>query len=294
MNCRICLVKAFSFLRMSTDMLSEPFLDEKLRRVLPELKLDRCPQCNSLWTSDARRDQSLLIEAYARAPDSYFDEQLTDPRFAAFYQWLENLLCDYTAGRTILDVGCGDGAFLKSLSSEWFKWGLEPSRSGAEMAAARNVQINRGTLETCPEPRRVDVISAIDVLEHLVDPHAFIESCKQRLSTGGLVLIVTGDANSWTARVSGPQWSYLRWCGHISVFSGSALRKLLRAHGFEILTWRRWDHPASPGALAWWRVYLLEPARRVLGWNNSSYPFWRDHQVVLGKLANNATTGYAA
>lgn len=291
MNCRICLVKAFPFFRACTDVLSEPFLDEKLRRVLPELKLDRCPQCGSLWTSDARRDQKLLLEAYARAPDTYFDDQLTDPRFAAFYQWLESLLCEYTAGRTILDVGCGDGAFLKALSSEWFKWGLEPSGSGANMAAARNLQINRGTLETCPEPRRVDVLSAVDVLEHLVDPHAFIESCKQRLSPGGLMLLVTGDANSWTARAAGPQWSYLRWCGHISVFSGSALRNLLRAHGFEILTWRRCDHPASPGALAWWRVRVLEPARRVLGRTKSWYPFWRDHQAMIAKLANAEPSG---
>ena len=40
------------------------------------------------------------------------------------------------------------------------------------------------------------------------------------------------------------------------------------------------------GAIAWWRVHLLEPARRVLGRNKSWYPFWRDHQAVIARLSN--------
>ncbi|HEX3248839.1 MAG TPA: hypothetical protein VHS05_05380, partial [Pyrinomonadaceae bacterium] len=74
------------------------------------------------------------------------------------------------------------------------------------------------------------------------------------------------------------------WCGHISVFSQSGLRKLLESHGFEILAWSRCEHPSSPGAAAWWRVHLLEPARRMLGRNRSWYPFWRDHQMVVARL----------
>jgi SAM-dependent methyltransferase len=284
MNCRICQVKAAPFLCIPTSELSEPFLDETLRAVLPELKLDRCPQCGSLWASDARQDKDLLLRIYARTPDSYFDSQVTDPRFTAFYQLLERLLFEHATGRRILDVGCGNGAFLKALSSAWSKWGLEPSRSGAQMAVARNLIVNCGTLETCPEPQQIDVLAALDVVEHLVNPHAFIESCKQRLAPGGLVLLVTGDADSWAARTAGSQWSYIRWCGHVSVFSGVSLQHLLRSHGFEILTWLRCDHPASPGGLAWWRVHLLEPVRGLFGRVQSWYPFWRDHQILIAQL----------
>ena len=92
------------------------------------------------------------------------------------------------------------------------------------------------------------------------------------------------DADSYAARIAGRQWSYLRWCGHISVFSQSGLQKLLQTHGFEVLTWQRCEHPSSPGALAWWRVHMLEPARRVLGRSKSWYPFWRDHQMLVARL----------
>ena len=192
----------------------------------------------------------------------------------------------HVSGRTILDVGCGEGVFLSTISDEWSKQGVEPSASGASLARKRNLDVARATLDTAPKQYQVDLISALDVIEHVIDPHHFVESFKRHLRPGGVVLLLTGDADSYAARVAGPQWSYLRWCGHISVFSQSGLRKLLQSHGFEVLSWQRCEHPSSPGAKAWWRVHLLEPARLALGRNKSWYPFWRDHQTLVARLKN--------
>ena len=272
-------------MRISSDGLDEPFLDETLRQQLPELKLRRCQRCGCLWADDARRDEATLVAAYERVSDSYFESLENDPRYLQFYRWLEQLLKKYVSGRTILDVGCGDGTFLSSLSDDWSKRGVEPSVSGARLARERRLEVACGTLETTA-PDEVDLISALDVIEHVVDPHNFVESLKQQLRKGGAVLLLTGDADAYPARIAGSRWSYLRWCGHISVFSRTGLRRLLESHGFEVITSQRCEHPSSPGAFAWWRVYLLEPARRILGRNRSWYPFWRDHQVVIARLPN--------
>jgi SAM-dependent methyltransferase len=284
MNCRICSSKTVPFLRVSTDDLDEPFLDATLRARLPELELHRCAECGCLWTNDARRDDRLLAEAYARVVDAYFDSQENDPRYVQFYKELERFVKQHVSGRTILDVGCGDGVFLSCISNEWSKQGLEPSASGATLARKKNLDVANATLDTAPERYEADVVSALDVIEHVIDPHQFVESCKHHLRPRGVMLLVTGDADSYPAKIAGPQWSYLRWSGHISVFSRSGLRRLLESHGFEILAWSRCDHPSSPGGFAWWRVHLLEPARRVLGRNRSWYPFWRDHQMVVARL----------
>ena len=286
MNCRVCGKDTYPFLRISTDGLDEPFLDGALREQLPELKLRRCGDCGCLWANDARQSDQLLTEAYERVVETYFDSQENDPRYVRFYKQLEQLATQHVLGRTILDVGCGEGVFLSTISDEWSKQGLEPSASGASLATKRNLNVTRATLDTAPENFEVDLISALDVIEHVIDPHHFVESLKQHLRPSGVVLLLTGDADSYAARVAGSQWSYLRWCGHISVFSQSGLRKLLESHGFEVLSWRRCEHPSSPGARAWWRVHLLEPARRALGRNKSWYPFWRDHQTVLARLKN--------
>lgn len=284
MNCRICLKETEPFLRISTDDLNEPFLNGPLREELPELRLRRCPECRCLWADDARQQDQLLTKAYERVIDSYFDSSENDVRYICFYKWLEQLISRHVSGRTILDVGCGEGMFLSTLSDEWSKQGLEPSASGASLARKRNLDVTRGTLDSSPRQYEVDLIAALDVIEHVIDPHGFVESFKRHLKPGGVVLLLTGDAESYAARVAGSQWSYLQWCGHISVFSQSGLRKLMQSHGFEVLAWERCEHPSSPGAIAWWRVHLLEPARQILGRNKSWYPFWRDHQALVARL----------
>jgi SAM-dependent methyltransferase len=284
MNCRICSTKTDPFLRVSTDELDEPFLDATLRARLPELQLRRCGECGCLWANDARQADRVLIDAYERVVDAYFDSPERDPRFVRFYKNLEHFVTRHASGRTILDVGCGDGAFLSCISNDWSKQGLEPSASGATLARQKNLDVAHATLDTAPKQYEADVVSALDVIEHVTDPHQFVESFKRHLRPRGVVLLLTGDADSYPAKIAGPQWSYLRWCGHISVFSQSGLRRLLESHGFEILAWSRCEHPSSPGAVAWWRVHLLEPARRALGRNRSWYPFWRDHQMVVARL----------
>jgi SAM-dependent methyltransferase len=284
MDCRVCGKETDPFVRIASDGLDEPFLDDALRQQLPELRLRRCCECGCLWADDARQDEATLVAAYGRVGDSYFESTENDLRYQQFYRWLEQLLKQHVSGRTVLDVGCGDGSFLSTLSDEWSKHGVEPSASGARLARNRKLDVACATLDTTMKPYEVDLISALDVIEHVVDPHQFVESLKRHLRTGGVVLLLTGDADALPARIAGPQWSYLRWCGHISVFSQSGLRQLLESHGFEIIDSKRCEHPSSPGAVAWWRVHLLEPARRVLGRNKSWYPFWRDHQAVVARL----------
>lgn len=284
MNCRVCGKQTYLFLTVSADDLDEPFLDATLRAQLPELRLRRCRECGCLWASDVRQDNGILAKAYERVIDSYFDSQECDPRYVSFYRRLEQLVRRHVSGTEILDVGCGDGVFLATISNEWSKQGIEPSTCGASLARKRHLDVARGTLDNSSKQYKVDLISALDVIEHVIEPHDFVESVKRHLRPGGVVLLLTGDADSFAARIAGPQWSYLRWCGHISVFSQSGLRELLQSHDFEILQWSRCGHPSSPGALAWWRVHLLEPARKVLGRNKSWYPFWRDHQVMVARV----------
>ena len=286
MKCRVCDGQTKPFMRISSNGLDEPFLDHALREQLPELKLRRCSHCGCLWADDARQNEATLVAAYERVSDSYFESTESDPRYLQFYHRLEQLLNEHVPGRTILDVGCGDGTFLSALSDQWSKRGVEPSVSGARLARERKLDVACGTLDTATQPDAVDLISALDVIEHVVDPHNFMKSLKRYLRKGGAVLLLTGDADAFPARIAGAQWSYLRWCGHISVFSRAGLRRLLESHGFEVIASQRCEHPSSPGAVAWWRVHLLEPARRVLGRNKSWYPFWRDHQVVIARLSN--------
>jgi len=284
MKCRICGAATRSFLSTSTDGLDEPFLNESLRQELRELQLCQCSECGCLWAQDARTADSVLMSSYEQLVDVYFAPPLVEAKYKQFYQWLEQLAKNHTSGKSVLDVGCGDGLFLASISQRWLKQGLEPSSAGAKLARKKNLTIACGTLDDLPQDYEADLLCALDVIEHVLDPHSFLNALKKHLKPGGIVLILTGDSTSLPARVAGPQWSYLKWCGHVSVLSQAGLRKALEDSGFEVVAWKRCEHPSSPGFIAWWRVHLLEPVRRVMGRNKSWYPFWRDHQAVVARL----------
>ena len=287
MNCRVCGAKVEPFLTVSTNELDEPFLDGDLRQCLPELRLSRCASCGCLWATDARQCEQTLLQAYERLTGDYFESEAVGREYQEFYEWLEDLMEQHQCGRSILDVGCGEGNFLSTLSQKWSKRGVEPSAAGVELSRRKNLEVALGTLDSSDERYDADLISALDVVEHVVDPHRFIESIKRHLKPNGLLLLFTGDSSSYPAKVAGARWSYLRWCGHISIFSALGLKELLKSHGFEIVAWKRCEHPSSPGFTAWWRVHLLEPARRILGRAKSWYPFWRDHQIVIARLKLN-------
>jgi SAM-dependent methyltransferase len=231
-----------------------------------------------------RTDDDVLTRAYKHLISDYFEPPPNEQKYRQFYQWLERLIEVHARGNEILDVGCGDGLFLASMSTHWSKQGIEPSAVGAELARRKHLNVVCGTLGDLPKSCRVDLLSALDVIEHVAEPHAFLESLKTKLRPGGLLLILTGDSTSLPARLAGPQWSYLRWSGHVSIFSAAGLRRVLEDHGFQVVAWKRCEHPSSPGFTAWWRVHLLEPVRRVIGRNRSWYPFWRDHQAVVARL----------
>ena len=155
MNCRVCNTATDAFMRVSSDGLDEPFLDDALRRQLPELKLQRCGQCGCLWADDARQDEATLVAAYERVSDSYFEPAENDPRFQRFYRWIEQLMKQHVAGRTILDVGCGDGTFLSTLSDEWSKHGVEPSVSVHGWPESEILMLRVRTLDTATKPYKV-------------------------------------------------------------------------------------------------------------------------------------------
>lgn len=91
----------------------------------------------------------------------------------------------------ILDVGCGDGHFLSICQNRgWETYGIEPSRELAEYADKKVGNIKQGFYDKNDYPEKYfDVISMIQVLEHIANPCSFLETAKYHLKTNGIVVI---------------------------------------------------------------------------------------------------------
>lgn len=97
----------------------------------------------------------------------------------------------------ILDVGIGYGAFLKLLEDEGYTnlYGMDPFPKSIEIASAHTGGVLReGRIEDTSWPFSAgifDVITCLDVIEHLENPALFFRHCRRYLKDKGLVVVST-------------------------------------------------------------------------------------------------------
>lgn len=137
----------------------------------------------------------------------------------------------------VLDIGCGDGAFLEALrNAGWTGEGVEMSPVAAAAAKARGLTVHTGTLETLSFPDgRFTTIRFWHVLEHLIDPAAALRRIVRWLAPGGELILGVPNAASFSARVFGPRWTAWELPRHLYHFTPATIACLLRAQGFSAI-----------------------------------------------------------
>ena len=106
----------------------------------------------------------------------------------------------------LLDVGCGRGLFLRRLHDRFPEWQLsgtdpEPGGVSASSSLVPSATIRQGFVDSIPFPTAsFDVVSAWDVLEHVIDLGAALSEMKRCLVPGGVLAVVIPVYDS----VSGP------------------------------------------------------------------------------------------
>jgi hypothetical protein len=165
---------------------------------------------------------------------SYFEEIDTgwedrNKTILNFVRWI-NLLPAIHLSRKIpiLDFGCGIARLVMDLNRDGFNaYGFEPFSKDAPLTGRIFNDWNRArrTLE------RVNLVTCIEVLEHLRDPGAVLSEISKILIPSGYLLIST---EAYTTDVHTEDWYYLNpSAGHVSIFSERSLRLLLSRYQFE-------------------------------------------------------------
>ncbi len=136
------------------------------------------------------------------------------------------------ASGRVLDVGCGSGGFLTSLPAGLEKFGVEPSVASAAAATHLGVSILGHTLADLPPESRFDVITVIDVIEHVADPAALMDDILPHLAPHGCLIVATGDPQcaAWRKLFRARFW-YSSFPEHISFPSQEFFRIWQQRHG---------------------------------------------------------------
>ncbi len=134
-----------------------------------------------------------------------------------------------TTGR-LLDIGCGNGGFLRAVS----RWVTGWSLFGNELHDTYRDIVERipqvEALHTCTStqvPGEFDVVSMLHVLEHIASPREFLAGLQCKLAPGGMLLIQVPDhaRNPFDLLIA----------DHCSHFTGETLTNLVHAAGYQPL-----------------------------------------------------------
>ena len=106
-------------------------------------------------------------------------------------------------GKSALDVGCGGGLLAEPLA----RLGAEVTGVDAspeviavarEHAAGMGLAIDYRVADLLELEGQFDLITCMEVIEHVADPAAFVQALAKRLAAGGLLILSTPNATGWS------------------------------------------------------------------------------------------------
>jgi SAM-dependent methyltransferase len=214
-----------------------------------------CPACGHGFIA-AERLRDVKLEQLYHHGYAGFSE---DPVFAAACRKLtrDEILPRTRPGASLLDVGCGNGEFLRAaLDAGLAAEGFDVSEAAADFCRRRGLTARAGDFQKATFERTFDVITFWDVLEHLLDPVAALQKARSLLAPGGLLFTKTpgtaGLSLGLTALVPRLGGALLAVPAHIQFFGAASMTRVLdRAgyHDIEMLPPIRLRSQTSGGSL---------------------------------------------
>ncbi len=139
----------------------------------------------------------------------------------------------------LLDVGAGSGILVEAATHAGLTAvGIEPSTWLVEVGKLHNLNILEGVLPNSSVGINYDIVTVVDVIEHVVDPYELLVAVRTVLRPGGICLIVTPDVGSLAAKILGFKWWHFR-VAHISYFNRRNLTLLAKRAGLKPCSFTR-------------------------------------------------------
>lgn len=173
---------------------------------------------------------------------------------------------------TLLDVGCGNGAYMAEMAQRGFTvTGVEISPLASKVVTKRGFPVVSGDFLTATLPREAfDVVTMNHYLEHCLDPRANLKKAHELLKEGGHLIVGVPNFSSWPSRHFGSHWSDLELPRHTFHFGQAGLVRLLEACEFRIQNIR---HVATADAGSIATSLLVKSGKRTDTFVQRLYPF---------------------
>jgi len=226
MDCRIC----------STEV--KPYLSKNGFDVF------LCPACG-FGQADVTPEQivDFYDQSYFEGEKALFAQAERVPVPPTHRFWIEQQLAAIRSGPglKVLEIGPGLGGPLASYFQQSRPdvqyTAVEVSEYATERLRSRGLDVHCGRIADPAIMDRFrgqfDLVFGTEVIEHDLEPHAFIGGVGQVLKPGGRAAFTTGNIQGWMARRNGASWYYMAPPAHVSFYSPDSAKQLFLSEGFR-------------------------------------------------------------
>ena len=250
----------------------------------------KCNNCSFVYINPRPKSED-IVEGYSAAKDELYASQSAG-RLATFKSSIKKIEKFTPNKGKLLDVGAACGFFLKvAKDSGWDVTGVEPSRWMTQWGNDHySVNIIPGTLEGVAfSDNSFDVVSFMDVLEHVPDARASLKEAYRVLKPGGILAVNYPNFGSNLAKLAGRKWWFLLSV-HLWYFTPATIKRMLAEEGFEQLSTSHHFQKLNLGYLAMrvkpYNAFLgnfLDKMFNVTGLSDKQLMYYASQSLVIAR-----------
>jgi 2-polyprenyl-3-methyl-5-hydroxy-6-metoxy-1,4-benzoquinol methylase len=211
--------------------------------IVTEGELNECSMCGQLVSSCSKTYYEISNQIW-NTEEGTWPSRNASMRFTKRktrdINNLAKLLVKNRSNIHILDVGCSNGSFVSIANSLGLRAeGVDPSENAITDGFKKGLNLHTGFLDEVAFPdNSFDAITLYEVIEHVSDSSSLFKECARILRPNGILLVGTGNVDSWTRRIKKHNWDFFdmeKHGGHINFFSPKSLSILAPRVGFRVV-----------------------------------------------------------
>lgn len=212
------------------------------------LNIVRCSRCGLIYVNPRPRDSEKNYWALSRAEiekkyAAIFEGRRPHDRDGLYANHLD-LIARYQPVGRFLDIGAHCGFFLRHTKGRgWEAEGVEPSPVLSQLAREKfGLSVKTGSLAEAAFPDSAfDVISLLDVIEHLQNPDGLLAETRRIIRPGGVLFIKTPNGTYnylkhliFRRLLGRSNYDCFNAREHVAAYTVPTLNRLLGKNGWRV------------------------------------------------------------